>query len=62
MSWGTYWMFYACPDCGSRFRWDMCTVTNPDFGRCPNCGVEGVLVGESSAPPEHPNDYPDCSE
>ena len=47
MSWGTYWFYYQCPDCGAKFSWDFCLVTSPDFGKCPRCGGEGVLKGES---------------
>ena len=38
MSWGTYWFYYQCPDCGAKFSWDFCLVTSPDFGKCPRCG------------------------
>ena len=62
MSWGTYWFYYQCPDCGAKFSWDFCLVTSPDFGKCPRCGGEGVLKGESAHLPEHLEDYPDCSE
>ena len=40
MSWGTYWFYYQCPDCGAKFSWDFCLVTSPDFGKCPRCGGE----------------------
>ena len=62
MSWGTFWMYYRCPACGSKFSWDLQTMTNPDFGHCPVCDTEGILEGESSHLPDHPEDYPDCSE
>lgn len=60
MSWGVYWLFYRCPICGKRFKSGADTITQPEFGQCPRCRVEGVLVGESGkgAPPDA-NDYED---
>ena len=58
MSWGAYWMYYRCPACGSKYRWDLNALSNPEFGRCPDCGAEG----ESKALPPDPDSYPDCTE
>ncbi len=60
MSWGVYWLFYRCPVCGKRFKSGADTITDPAFGRCPACGAEGALVGESgkTVPPDA-NDYED---
>ena len=27
MSWGVYWMFYRCPDCGKKFKSGADTIT-----------------------------------
>ena len=62
MSWGAYWMYYRCPACGSKYRWDLTALSNPEFGRCPDCGAEGALEGESKALPPDPDSYPDCTE
>lgn len=60
MSWGAYWMFYLCPVCATRFKSATDTIASTAFGRCPRCGADGALVGESgSAPPENQNDYED---
>lgn len=63
MSWGVYWMFYRCPNCGKKFKSGADTITEPTFGRCPTCGAEGVLVGESGKfnPPDA-NDYEDTAD
>ena len=60
MSWGAFWMYYRCPGCGRKFRWELGDLADPAFGRCPGCGREGALDGESGAPPPDPDSYPDC--
>ena len=63
MSWGVFWMFYRCPNCGKKFKSGADTITDPAFGRCPACHTEGVLVGESSRDyPPDANDYEDTSD
>ena len=63
MSWGVYWLFYQCPQCGKKFKSGADTITEPTFGRCPACHAEGVLVGESGkASPSDANDYEDTAE
>lgn len=47
MSWGAYYMFYDCPQCGKKYRWSLDDVTDTDFSSCPNCHTDGVLVGET---------------
>lgn len=60
MSWGVYWMFYRCPRCGKTFKSGVDTITEPSFGACPACHIEGVLVGESGKEvPEDPYEYED---
>lgn len=63
MSWGIYWMFYTCPDCGANFKSGGDTLTDPRFGRCPTCGAEGKLIGESGhTVPPNANDYEDTAD
>lgn len=47
MSWGSYWMFYECPNCGTKYRWSLEELTDTRFGLCPNCDSESPLVAES---------------
>ena len=39
MSWGVYWLFYQCPQCGKKFKSGADTITEPTFGMCPACPV-----------------------
>jgi peptide subunit release factor 1 (eRF1) len=56
-------MFYRCPDCGKKFKSGADTITEAAFGRCPACGTEGELVGESGGvcPPDA-MDYEDTAD
>ncbi|MEQ2456462.1 hypothetical protein [Flavonifractor hominis] len=56
-------MFYRCPKCGKKFKSGADTITDPAFGRCPDCGTEGELVGESGKvyPPDA-NEYEDTAD
>lgn len=47
MSWGPYWFYYNCTNCGGKFRWCLDELTNPDFGHCPFCGEEMPMAFES---------------
>jgi len=40
MSWGPCYLYYHCPDCGTRFKYDidMIPVFGDRFGCCPGCG------------------------
>ena len=63
MTWGIYWMFYHCPDCGKKFKSGADMITEPTFGRCPVCNAEGVLIGESKEGyPTDAEDYEDTAE
>ena len=63
MSWGVYWMFYRCPNCGKKFKSGTDTITEPSFVRCPACGAEGELIGESgTVTPSDANDYEDTAD
>ena len=48
MTWGTLWMYYQCPICGRKFKYDASFIPSmgDEFGLCPTCKVEGTLVGE----------------
>jgi diphthamide biosynthesis protein 3 len=62
MSWGVYWLFYRCPNCGKLFKSGADTISEPEFGKCPACHAEGTLVGESGKvyPPDA-NNYEDTA-
>ena len=47
MTWGTYYFFYDCPRCGKKYRWCTEVLSDPEFGECPDCHVEGTFVGET---------------
>lgn len=49
MTWGPLFMYYHCPDCGKKFKYelDMIGRLADRFGRCPECGAEGIFVKES---------------
>ena len=59
MTWGAYWMFYECPQCGTKFKSETNRITEASFGKCPNCQAEGVLVAESNNLPQDFDDYRD---
>lgn len=44
MTWGPCMFYYHCPECGKKFSYasDLMTVFGDDFGKCPNCGAEGI--------------------
>ena len=54
MSWGACFMYYHCPECGKKFKYalDMLSVFGESFGRCPECGAEGVLEKDGARPPD----------
>ncbi len=63
MTWGIYWLFYQCAECGKKFKSGADTITEPSFGLCPDCHTPGTLVGESKEGyPEDANDYEDTAE
>ena len=57
MTWGPYWMFYACPECGAKFKHTLDRVDDDKFGVCPVCHAKADLKGESKAEPSTPSDY-----
>ena len=47
MTWGAYYMFYECPECGRKYRWALEDMSDQTFGECPDCHMMGILRGES---------------
>ena len=47
MTWGTYYFFYECPQCGKKYRYELEGSSNEEFGLCPDCHVMGKFVGET---------------
>ena len=47
MTWGTYYFFYECPQCGKKYRYELEGSSNETFGLCPDCRVMGRLGGET---------------
>jgi transcription initiation factor IIE alpha subunit len=47
-------MYYHCPECGKKFKYalDMLSVFGADFGRCPECGAEGVFEKDGARTPD----------
>ena len=58
MSWGPNFMYYHCPSCGKKFKFqqDMIPELGDDFGRCPYCGEMGVFEHDGARTPDD-NDY-----
>ncbi len=59
MTWGPYWMFYICPNCGKKFKYTLDNLADEEFGKCPGCGTEGEFVAETRDMPEDALDYED---
>lgn len=47
MTWGTYYFFYDCPNCGKHYRWCTEVLSDEEFGECPACHTAGTFVGET---------------
>ena len=47
MTWGTYYFFYECPQCGKKYRYELEGSADEEFGFCPECHVMGTFVGET---------------
>ena len=47
MSWGAYWMYYDCKNCGEHYRWSLDYISSENFAHCPNCGEENPLAFEA---------------
>lgn len=50
MTWGPCFMYYYCPECGTKFKYaiDMISVLGQEFGYCPNCSAQGILLQEGA--------------
>ncbi len=59
MSWGTYYMFYNCPQCKKKYRWSLDDVNDTTFGECPACHIQGTLVGETKDIQQGENKFSD---
>ncbi len=58
MSWGGYWMFYSCPQCEKKYKWELDALSDSAFGTCPVCSAQGSLMGESGKnAPQNPEDF-----
>lgn len=47
MTWGPYFFFYECPECGKKYRWPLEDMNEDEFSRCPSCNAVGTLAGET---------------
>ena len=47
MTWGTYYFFYQCQQCGKKYRYELEGSSDEEFGYCPDCHVMGTFVGET---------------
>ena len=43
MTWGTYYFFYECPQCGKKYRYELEGSADEEFGFCPECHVMGTF-------------------
>ena len=46
MTWGTYYFFYECPQCGKKYRYELEGSADEEFGFCPECHVMGTFEGQ----------------
>lgn len=48
MTWGPLYMYYRCDQCGTKYKYelDMLGTLGDSFGKCPNCGSDGIFVKE----------------
>lgn len=54
MTWGPCFMYYHCPKCGKKFKYDtaLIPVFGEDFGYCPDCKVEGTYEFDGARGPK----------
>ena len=45
--------YYHCPKCGKKFSYslDLMTAFGDDFGKCPDCGTEGIYEMDGARTP-----------
>lgn len=48
MTWGPLFMYYICPECGLKYKYELGRLTElgNKFGCCPKCGIEGRYIKE----------------
>ncbi len=44
---GNLLLFYECPQCGKKYRYELEGSADEEFGFCPECHVMGTFVGET---------------
>ncbi|MGL5437669.1 MAG: hypothetical protein ACRDBO_20155 [Lachnospiraceae bacterium] len=59
MSWGTYYMFYICPQCQKKYRWSLDDMNDAKFSECPACHIPGDLTGETKDIKQGENKFSD---
>ena len=54
MTWGPMFMYYHCPECGKKFKYelDLMTELGEAFGTCPYCGAPGVFEKDGPRIPD----------
>lgn len=61
MTYGVFWMYYECPQCGKKYKDSLDNMYDEkdqdNFGKCPECSQMGRLVGESGKLPEDEQNY-----
>lgn len=48
MTWGAFYLYYHCPECGLKYEYalDLLTEFSNTFGFCPKCGIMGIYEKE----------------
>lgn len=48
MTWGPLFMYYHCPECGKKYKYelDLLTFYGDKFGFCPDCDLMGIYEKE----------------
>jgi len=56
-------MYYHCPNCGKKFKYDTGLIAQfgEDFGKCPDCRVEGVYEFDGARGPQDA-EYPEIED
>lgn len=54
MTWGAFYMYYQCPQCGKKFKYaiDLLNEMGDQFGKCPICNIEGTFIKEGPNTPD----------
>ena len=56
MTWGPLFMYYHCPECGAKYKYELDLIQEfgESFGRCPVCEAMGEFQKEA---PRVADDY-----